>query len=170
MGQAFALGLLQAEKDAFSLVIANPDTQKLAHLKKSGVTVLTDNEEAARKADVLILAVKPQVLPSVLAEIKDSVQRDTLVISIAAGVSLQKIGQALTGEHSIVRAMPNLCAKIGESMSVWTANDAVTGGQRKTAQKILQSIGKECELADEKLIILSFTLAIILAPFLLLIE
>src|SRR3989338_10382446 len=88
MGQAFALGLLKAKRGAFSLCITNPGTQKLAHLKKRGVTVLSDNAKAVREADVVILAVKPQVLLSVLAEIRDSVRSHTLIISIAAGISL----------------------------------------------------------------------------------
>ena len=132
------------------MVVASPHTDRLKRLGR--ITVIRDNREAVRKADIVIFAVKPRVLLSVLAEVKDSLKKDALLVSIAAGISIQRIEKAVGGKRGVVRVMPNLCAKIGESMSVWVANERAAKSYRSEVRKILGSIGVEHELSSERLI------------------
>jgi pyrroline-5-carboxylate reductase len=149
MGLAIAEGLLSSGLvRAESLTISNPELAKLKKLQKAGVVLTTYNREAITKANVVILAVKPQILSEVLEEIKDSLSQKQFVISIAAGVSLSKIEQVL-GKRSIARVMPNICATVAESTSVWAKNKFVTQAQVSALQKILGSFGKVFEVKTD---------------------
>ena len=106
------------------------------------------NERAVKSAKVIILAVKPQILFEVLVQIKDFLTDKHLLISIAAGVSIQSIQQRI-GKRSIIRAMPNLCAVVGKSMTVWVKNKHVEKEQEIFAKRIFSSIGNEEEIFQE---------------------
>ena len=88
-----------------------------------GVRVTADNVAAARKADGVILSVKPQVLPAMLAELRGHIRPTALVFSIVAGNPVATI-RARLDHAAIVRTMPNTPAQIGEGMTVWTAAPA----------------------------------------------
>ncbi len=113
------------------------------------VNVSAHNAEAAAGQDIVILAVKPQVLNEVMAELKNKLQAQQLVISIIAGKSINTISSGL-GHKGIVRSMPNTPAQIGEGMTVWTATDSVTPLQRRSAAAILGVMGLEITVDDEK--------------------
>lgn len=149
MGQAFAEGL--AGSSLFGTIIVADPTFRKSDKKNRQITFLQDNREAVAGTKTVILAVKPQILPEVLSEIKDVLPKDALVISIAAGISIGNLEKIL-GKQAIVRVMPNICAKIGESMSVWVKNKRVSNNQIVLVKKILGSIGTECELGGEELI------------------
>jgi pyrroline-5-carboxylate reductase len=115
-----------------------------------GIEATTDNREAARMADILVLSVKPQVLPSVLTELQGCIIiPDALVLSIVAGRTMDTIAASLK-HTAIVRAMPNTPAQIGEGMTVWTATPEVNQQQQAQAQAILRAMGQEIYVADEK--------------------
>ncbi|MEW5830267.1 MAG: pyrroline-5-carboxylate reductase, partial [Chloroflexota bacterium] len=99
------------------------------------------------EADVIILSVKPQRLSAVMKEIK-SVRPEALVLSIIAGASLKKIGTGLR-HKAVVRSMPNTPAQIGEGITVWCASEAVSAGQKETAQAILSALGRDVFVEDE---------------------
>jgi pyrroline-5-carboxylate reductase len=112
------------------------------------VKALASNVEAARGAHVVVLAVKPQVLPTVLRELHGEMREDQLVISIVAGAPMAVIRDGL--EHAvIVRAMPNTPAQIGMGVTAWTAAAAVDREQRDRAKAILGALGEELEVDDE---------------------
>jgi len=135
MGQAIAQGLLSNKIIAQNqLFLTNSKTR--------------NNHDAVKKADVIILAVKPQVSHGILQEIKDGV-KDQLIISIMAGISIHTIQQAL-GKKAIVRVMPNLGAKVGLSMSVWVKSKEVTKNQKTVVKDILNAIGQELEVDGEE--------------------
>jgi pyrroline-5-carboxylate reductase len=112
------------------------------------ISVLADNREAVKDADLIVLAVKPQNLPQVMDEIK-GLERQQLALSIVAGATLSSICHGLN-HSSVIRAMPNMPAQIGEGMTIWTATAQTAQKQRKLAQAVLGALGKETYVADEK--------------------
>lgn len=150
MGQAVTRGLLETKTfDRENLLLANCSIDKLRPFQEIGIAVATQNTAAALACDILILAVKPQAIHTVLSEIRDVVAGDKLVISLAAGVSLDSIRAGLAIEQPVVRVMPNLGAQKRQSMSVWVRNENVTEAQAKDTREILRSIGEEMELDGE---------------------
>ncbi len=117
--------------------------------RKYGVNVTSDNCRAAGLGDVVVLAIKPQNLAGVMAELNGRLRSSQLVLSIIAGVRVNTLCQGL-GYHRIVRVMPNTPAQVGEGMSVWTATPGVTQEQREWASSILGAMGREIYVADEK--------------------
>jgi len=116
---------------------------------KYRVAVTESNKEAVGKGDIIVLAIKPQNLAEIMADIKGSFKPNQLVISIIAGARIDTLRQGLD-HKAMVRVMPNTPAQIGEGMSVWTATPEVTEAQKKAAGSILGSMGKEIYVDDEK--------------------
>ncbi len=127
------------------------DTRRLYIEHKYGVAVVSSNQGAIENADVVVLAIKPQNLAEVMAELNGWLKSDQLVLSIIAGARVNKLSQGLN-HGSIVRVMPNAPAQIGEGVSVWTATGKVSEEQREWAASILRAMGKEFRVADEKYI------------------
>lgn len=113
-----------------------------------GVTVETNNAQAAKGASVVVLAVKPQVLGLVLADLRGNLSRDALVISIMAGVQIETLQSGL-GHDKIVRSMPNTPAQVGQGMTVWTDTAAVTAADRAAAQAVLEAMGEAIYVTEE---------------------
>ena len=114
-----------------------------------GVAVTADNGEAARGADLVVLAVKPQEFAGVAAGLKGRLQARQTALSIMAGVPIARITEGL-GHDAIVRAMPNTAAFVGQAMSVWMASDAVSAEGRAAVAALLRAMGRELQVSDEK--------------------
>lgn len=153
MGEAMLSAIL--EKGLSSprdILVSDASEIRRQHLEQQyGVAVTADNRAAADSSDVVVLAVKPQNLPEVIAELGGQLKPAQLLLSIIAGAGVDTLRRGLS-HRSIVRAMPNTPAQIGEGITVWTATDEVSGQQREWASSILGAIGKEIYLADEKYI------------------
>jgi pyrroline-5-carboxylate reductase len=151
MGEAMLAALL--EKKLYTpadISVSDVSQERLQALKnKYGVAVTASNREAAAGKDVIVLAVKPQALPEVLADLKGSVKSTQLVLSIIAGKNINNISQGL-GHQRIVRSMPNTPARIGYGASGWTATGDVTAKQKDSVRAILGAMGKEIYFDDEK--------------------
>jgi len=133
-----------------NLIASEPRPERIAELSaRYGIRVLARNSEVVRDCDVVLLAVKPQVMSTVLSELCDRIPPHALVFSIVAGVPLQAL---IGGLHhkAVVRVMPNTPAQIGEAMSVWIASPDVTEAQRAQAQAILQAMGQELQVHAEE--------------------
>lgn len=153
MGKAIASGLLKTKTISPSrLILTDPFPKGLEQFQKQNVTVTSDNEAAVKKADIILLAVKPQVFPELLPELKKSITQKQLIISIAAGIEIITIKKLLGISQPVVRVMPNLCAMVGESFSAWVKSKEVTKEQEKQVKVILEAIGKEAFLDDEQLL------------------
>lgn len=99
--------------------------------------------EVALKSDIIILAVKPNVLESVLEKISKTVkEKNPLLISIAAGKSTEFIAEPLSSKARIIRVMPNINAKVGEAISAYTANKNATDEDKQATEKIFSSVGE----------------------------
>lgn len=99
--------------------------------------------------DVIVLAIKPQSFADVLPLIKDRLEPNGVVLSIAAGKSMQSISDVFGGDKAVIRVMPNTPSLIGEGMSVLVANDQANNNQKNLAERLLQAVGKTLWLQDE---------------------
>jgi pyrroline-5-carboxylate reductase len=153
MARAMLGGLLRAGHPAARLAVAEPaDAQRALVTDLGAVRVTPVNAEVAASSDILVLAVKPQVVPAVLSEIA-GLRRPTgqLVLSVAAGVTLAALGRALGTGSAIVRAMPNQPALIGEGVAALVASQAVSPAQRDQAFRVVAATGHALWLEREDL-------------------
>ena len=127
-----------------------PDQQKII-ADKYGVNVSGENREAVKSADIVILSVKPQVLPSVLSELKGEIPSGSLVFSIVAGMPISTIQKGLS-HKAVIRSMPNTPAQISAGMTVWTGSIDVSESQKSEARVILEAMGKELYVEHEDLL------------------
>ena len=153
MAEAMIQGILNQELTSpQSIVASDISAQRCEFLsQRHGVSTVSDNRSALEKAEVIILAIKPQVLGKVMEELKGLFQPAQLVLSIVAGATLTALEQGLN-HRVLVRAMPNTPAQIGEGMSVWTATTEVSREQKEMAQSILGALGTVIFVPDEKFI------------------
>lgn len=142
MGSAIA----ERIKDTYELCVFDADVQKTEGL--TGVVACGDIAAVAQSADTLILAVKPQDFERVLPLILVSGSGNTLVISIAAGVTLAYLRQGL-GHDRLIRVMPNLPARIGRGVTAITCGSEVSDGDRAQAREIFQSLGITVDVPED---------------------
>ena len=153
MARSLAGGLLKNGWKKDQIILSDPEpVQRQAIETVLGIKAFADNNEVAARADLLVLAVKPQILSDVAKPLASTVQKKKpLVISIAAGVRIEDIDRWLGGGLAIVRAMPNTAALIGSGASGLYANDRVDDGMRNQAESILRAVGVTVWLEDEYL-------------------
>ena len=108
---------------------------------ENGCTFVATNAQAVKDSKYIFLAVKPQFLGDVFAEIADLISPDSVVISMAAGVKLEKL-EAWAPKARFVRMMPNVCAQIGEAMTAVTYKSNITDEEAAAVKEILSSAGK----------------------------
>ncbi len=150
MAEAMIAGLIRKEVAQKSQLVASGPREERGKelISHYGIEAMTDNSAAARMAEIIVLSVKPQRLDTVLTGIQGDVQPDALILSIVAGAPITKIAGILN-HKSVVRAMPNTPAQIGEGITVWTAAPAVSKEQKDMAQQILAALGEEIFLEEE---------------------
>ena len=134
------------------LIAADPDrTQQQLVAEKYGIRVLDINYDAAKKADVIIFAVKPQQMQKVVKEISENINvENKLILSVAAGIKLQSIENWLGQSSSVVRVMPNMPALIQAGASALYANKHTQEKQKNTAETIMRSVGAAIWLNSEE--------------------
>ncbi|MGC1549259.1 MAG: pyrroline-5-carboxylate reductase [Rhodanobacter sp.] len=152
MARSLIGGLLKTGIAASTISVAEPLAEARESLgREFGVAAFAENRLAAAEADVLLLAVKPQVMPAIHTELRDTLQRNRpLLISIAAGVRLDQL-ERWFGALPIVRCMPNTPALIGAGATGLCANSRVSPPQRAMAQHILDAAGMTRWIDDERL-------------------
>ena len=151
MASSLIAGLVRQESAGSALGVAEPDVEKWRHLAAfPDLLTTTDNARIARQADVLILAVKPQILRDVCQALREPLAgRNPLVISIAAGIGSQALGRWLSPSLPIVRAMPNTPALLGHGATGLYANACVSQAQRQLAERIFEGVGMVRWVNDE---------------------
>jgi pyrroline-5-carboxylate reductase len=151
MGEAIIAGLLRQEiTTADKLLAAGPIVERGEELQERyGVQPYYDNVPAVKQADMVILSVKPQNLDNVMDEIGSHVPAHAVVLSIVAGATIEMITEGL--DHKcVVRAMPNTPAQIGQGITAWTVSSHVSDDQREQARGILQALGQELYMKEER--------------------
>ncbi|MBI2847183.1 MAG: pyrroline-5-carboxylate reductase [Chloroflexi bacterium] len=151
MGEAIVEGVLaKGVTERRQIWASDLDSQRRTLLKtKFEIKTTASNREALKQGDVVVLAVKPQTLPKVMAELEGLLGTEQTVLSIVAGASMATLSRGLK-HRAIVRAMPNTAARIGEGMTVWTATKEVNAVQREWAKSILEALGQAVYVDDEK--------------------
>ncbi len=155
MGTALAHGWLAAGLPPAGLAIVEPDPLRLAELAGLGPVTLVPTPEALPATvppRALVLAVKPQTVPAVLPAWRGRIGPHTLVLSIAAGITLATLAAAFASGTGVVRAMPNTPAAIGRGTTVLVAGAAATAEQRALAGALLGAVGEVHWVADEALL------------------
>ena len=125
------------------------DVRRKQLKQKYGVAVNPDNRLTIEKRDVIVLAIKPQNLTEVMAELSGLLKPNQLVMSIIAGAKLRTLCKGLK-HKAVVRVMPNTPAQIGQGISVWTSTAEVTNQQKEWAKSIIGVMGKEIYVDEEK--------------------
>jgi len=151
MGEALIRGLVAANVVAADAVWASDvRPERLKELdRKYGIQLASDNGELVRQVDVVILAVKPQIMAAVLREIAPALTRKKLVISLAAGVSTARIRAALGREVRLIRVMPNAPALVLEGATAIAKADGLEPGDLDTASEIFSAVGRVVVLEEE---------------------
>ena len=145
MAQALLGGLLNAGHDPAQLAAADPFDQAREAIARKGVRASASNAEVAHTADVIVLAVKPQVLTNVLSDMAASIPPNALLLSIVAGMPIKVITAACRAsadaKRAIVRCMPNTPALLGKGVTGMYANAAVSQEQKQLAEQIATATG-----------------------------
>ena len=154
MAAALMAGLIADGTDPARLLASDPVPAKLDALAANmGISTRPDNTDAAREADILVLAVKPQVIKEVSLGLAPTLRaRKPLVISIAAGVRTDSLQHWLGAQVPVVRAMPNTPAMVQTGATGLYSGPGVTAAQRDSAERILRAVGLVQWVEDEALI------------------
>jgi pyrroline-5-carboxylate reductase len=150
MGSALIKGIIKAKIVTHENISASDVYEPfLRDLQaKMGIMVSTDNIVIVQKSDILILAVKPNTLGSVLADLRDYITSDKLVISIAAGVPLLTYEQALLKDTRIIRVMPNIAATVLEAASGIALGKNATPEDLKITLEIFSAVGTAVQVPE----------------------
>ena len=150
MAESMIKGMLnQGLVEPQGIMASGPRPERAAELvSRYGIQATTDNRAAADFAEIVVLGVKPQVLPHLLPELRGHLSRSSLILSILAGVRISSLLFG-TGHPAIVRCMPNTPAQVGLGMTVWTATERVSPQQREQAQMILKALGETLFMDNE---------------------
>ncbi len=151
MGEALIKGLLAANLvPAESIYATDVRLERLKELDRQyGIQISADNTEIVRHSDVVILAVKPQILGDVLREIAHAVTRRKLLISIAAGVSTATIREGLGKDARLIRVMPNTPALVLEGVTAIAKAEGLEPGDLDIAGEIFSAVGRVVVLSEE---------------------
>lgn len=151
MGKAMLGALVKSNDINNDNIIVSTKSENSAKRinKEFGVQTTVVNTEVAKKSNVLFLAVKPYFFKEVIEEIKDIVSDDTIIISIAAGITIAQIEELFGKKVKVVRTMPNTPALVGEGMSAVCPNQNITSDELEYVGKLYNSFGKY-EILEEK--------------------
>lgn len=144
MGEAMVKGLLREDLvDPRQIVASHPRAERCLELEnRYGINVTDSNAEAAADATFVVVAVKPQFLSEVVADLDGVLNMDATLLSVVAGANMDRLGTDF-GVSRVVRVMPNTPAQIGRGISVWTATGSVDENGQKKVRAVLSALGAE---------------------------
>ncbi len=149
MGEALIKGILSSKLvPASNIHASDMDIAKLKVLEKEHkINICQDNCVAIKDSDIIIIAVKPQIVPTVLKEIRSTI-KDHLIISIAAGVTIDTYEKSLPKGTRVIRVMPNIAATVKAAASAICSGSAVTKDDEAVASEIFDAIGRSVILPE----------------------
>lgn len=148
MAGSLVNGLIESGTSPSEIAAADPIAKQLEKLSVLGVVTAANNDQAIKAVDVIVLAVKPQVIGQVL-EALSGLTPNQLIISIVAGIDLRSLETWLPANQPIVRCMPNTPALLGAGMTGLFANSRVTDQQKALATHILGAVGEVAWVSEE---------------------
>ena len=150
MGETLLAGLLRSGRSAADLVIAERRADRAEELRSQYGVAVAGNAEAAAKADVLLLVVKPQDMGDLLAEIADEAGPGKLVVSLAAGIGTAYVESRLPDGVAVVRVMPNTPALVGEGMAAISAGKHCGDDDLAMAEELLSANGRVVRVPEKQ--------------------
>ncbi len=150
MGETLLSGLIRAGRRVDDLLVAEKRPDRAAELAERYGVEVVDNRTAARRADTLLLVVKPQDMVTVLAEIAGDVRPGSLVVSLAAGVTTAVLEQHLPAGTSVVRVMPNTPALVDQGMAALSPGAHCNEVQLAEAEGLLRAVGRTIRVAERQ--------------------
>jgi pyrroline-5-carboxylate reductase len=153
MGEALIRGIVQAGLvPPGSIAASDVRGERLERMEREyGIRTTSDNAELIRKSDVVVLAVKPQIMTSVLRDVASAVDLTKLVISLAAGVPTVTLRAHLPRAGRLIRVMPNTPALVLEGATAIARSDGLHEGDLETAQELFAAVGRVVVLDEEAL-------------------
>jgi pyrroline-5-carboxylate reductase len=152
MAGALIRGLIgTATVSASRIFASDPDQSRLDQLRELGIAVTSDNQAVVRQATVVVLATKPQVFEQVLRDVGAVLSSDTLVVSIAAGISTAIIERALPQGSRIVRTMPNTPALVGAGATAIAGGRHATDGDLALVETLFRSVGISVRVPEDQI-------------------
>lgn len=137
--------------DGTDICVFDVDNAKAELLnQKYNVQICASCEEIAEKCEYVVLAVKPQIFPAVLPDIKEKLNMDSVVVSIGAGKTLEYIGSFLNDKTAVIRVMPNINAKVGASMSGVCKNEFADETALDFVKELCRSFGDVIQLPESQ--------------------
>ncbi len=160
MAEAIIAGLVADRAVTPELLAASHPRRERRELlaERHGIRAVAANRDALSDAEVVVVAVKPQMLSRVMRELRGRLDPDQVVVSIVAGATIRTLVDGL--QHAaVVRVMPNTPSQIRRGMSVWAASDACSARQRDLARGVLRALGDERQVADEGFVAMATALS-----------
>jgi pyrroline-5-carboxylate reductase len=160
MAEAIMSGLIadRAVQPA-QLTASHPRRERREVLaERHGIRPVATNREALAEAEVVVIAVKPQMLGRVMRELRGRLGAEQVVVSIVAGATVRTLVDGLR-HAAVVRAMPNTPSQIRRGITVWTASEACSTAQRDLARGVLRALGEERQVADEAFVAMATALS-----------
>jgi pyrroline-5-carboxylate reductase len=152
MSGALIKGLLHGGFAKERILASDVKAERLEQLKaKHGIRTTTDNQALLRESDVIVLAVKPQGIDRVLTEIGPSIRADQLVVSVAAGVTLQGLEGRLAEKARVVRAMPNTPAMVQAGATAIAGGTHASEDDLRVARELFEAVGRVVVLDEAQL-------------------
>lgn len=151
MGKAILAGILDSNEIAKENILVSTKSEKSrkAIEEEFNIEATLDSNEVAKFSDILFLAIKPNIFKDVLINVRDNISKDTIIVSIAAGVTIDNLEEWLEDDYKIVRTMPNVAALVGESISAICPNKRINKEELEEVCSIFNMFGK-CETLEEK--------------------
>ncbi len=160
MAEAIISGLIADRAvQAAQLTASHPRRERRDLLaERHGIHPVATNREALADAQVVVIAVKPQMLGRVMRELRGRLDADQVVVSIVAGATIRTLVDGL--QHAaVVRAMPNTPSQIRRGITVWSASEACSAAQRDLARGVLRALGEERQVGDEAFVAMATALS-----------
>lgn len=151
MARSIISGLVESGFSASEIVVSNRSIDKLMALQEEyGVNITTDNDAIVAFSDIIVLAVKPQIMADVLAQIDDElIDESKVFMSIAAGIKLTRLSAMLPVAKHWVRAMPNTPCAVGQGMTGLIATDGISDTGKDVCSELMAAVGEVLWLDEE---------------------
>ena len=151
MGKSMISGIIASKKiNIENILVSTKSISSKENIEKEfNINVTLNNKEVVKFSDILVLAIKPNMFKEVIAEIKDEIKKETIIVSIAAGITIDNLEGLIGEDYKIVRTMPNTPALVREAISAICYNKNVNNEDLDEVINIFNMFGK-CEVLEEK--------------------
>ncbi len=149
LGMAIARGIVgKGLSSPDKITLTRRNLEALSAVASEGFSISDDNSKTIAKAEIIVLCVQPNQLETLILEVKDSLRKDQVIVSVITGVSIEKLQTLVGSEKEVMRAMPNTAIAIGESMTCISTSDASTSSIAKV-ELLFGALGKTLVIEEE---------------------